>query len=219
MLSPDQDFAEKGSITGINYLASFRTYKQMLSDDPTDPIYKRIFEIYNTSLFGTVPPPRGDFINDAGVYDAELAEFRRGLCREPTTESAKDAETEQVPRSPLPQVPPSPLPQVSSTPPELHVSISMSSTISHAAATTSQVSNVVIVGNASPSPTEIEETPQASKPTKSAQKKKGAKPAKPPGDPSDCDAGDSSTTKKIARRPKPTPVNGPTSTRKLRNRS
>lgn len=208
MLSPDQDFAEKGSITGTNYLASFRTYKQMLSDDPTDPIYKRIFEIYNASLFGTMPPPRGDFIDDAGVYDAELAEFRRGLCRGPTTESAKDTETEQVLHSPLPQVP--------STPPELHVSISMSSTISHAAATTSQVSNVVIVGNAPPSPTEIEATPQASKPTKSAQKKKGAKPVKSPGDPSDCDAGDA--TKKIAQRPKPTPVNGP-STRKLRNRS
>jgi hypothetical protein len=213
MLSPDQDFAEKGSIIGINYLASFRTYKRMLSDsdESTDPIYRRIFGIYNASLFGTAPPPKNDFIDDAGVYDAELEEFRRGLCREHTTEGDTDAETGQVPRSPSPQVP--------STPPELHVSISMSSTISHAAATTSQVSNIIIVGNTSPSPTEIEEISQASKPKKSPREKKGAKPAKTIAGPSDCDAGDPPATKKVSRRPKPTPVNRPTSPRKLRNRA
>ncbi|KAF9783984.1 hypothetical protein BJ322DRAFT_988718, partial [Thelephora terrestris] len=74
ILSPDTDFAPRGNVTGINYLESFREYKKILSSDPLDPTYQRIFTIFNTSLFGVTATPRADFVLDTSDYNAELRE-------------------------------------------------------------------------------------------------------------------------------------------------
>jgi len=132
--SPDTDFAPKGNVTRINYLESFREYKRMLSPNPPDPMYERIFSIFNASLFGATTTPQTEFILDTGDYNAELMEFNEQLA----AERIGDAAAADLP---LPSLPPAP-----SSSPEPHVSVSVTSNVSHVTTAVNVVtSNVALI--------------------------------------------------------------------------
>ena len=146
MLSPDEDFSQAGVNSGIQYAESFKVYKEMLSRDPEDPTFKRIFSHFNASLFSKAPTTSGRVVVDDGNYDIELEQFRNALLADPPVEDVISAGGGKT----------SPLPSTSvtgagtngtspSTPPLQpdHVSISVTSHISHTIAASSQVSNIV----------------------------------------------------------------------------
>ena len=150
ILSPDTDFAPRGNVTEVNYLESFWEYKKILSTDPSVPTYQRIFTIFNTSLFGMTATPRAYFILDTGDYDAELREFNEWLAAE------KRGDTETVDLSP-------PSPPAPSSPPESHISVSVTSNISLVTAAVNVVtSNITLV----PTDENIETLPLAMNVTK-----------------------------------------------------
>ena len=155
-MSPDTDFALRGNVTGVNYLESFWEYKKILSTDPSDPTYQRIFMIFNTSLFGVTATPRADFILDTGDYDAELREFNEQLAAE------KRGDTETADLSP-------PSPPAPSSPPESHISVSVTSSVSLVTAAVNVVtSNIALV----PTDENIETLPPAMNVTKAPTRKK-----------------------------------------------
>ena len=158
-MSPDTDFAPRGNVTGINYLESFREYKRLLSANPSDPTYQRIFTIFNTSLFSVTATPRTNFILDTGNYDAELREFNERLAAE------EDGGTETTDLSP-------PSPPAPSSPTESHISVSVTSNVSLVTTAVNVVtSNIALV----PTDENVEALPPATKVTKAPARKKTPK--------------------------------------------
>jgi hypothetical protein len=202
-LSPDTDFAPRGNVTGINYLESFREYKKILSSDPLDPTYQRIFTIFNTSLFGVTATPRADFVLDTGDYDAELREFNERLA----AEKSGDNETTDLP----PPSPPAP-----SSPPRSQISVSVTSNVSLVTTAVNVVtSNIALVPT---DETAVETLPPAPKVTKPPTKKKAAWGSSTITGPPGHDAEPVAPTKKNpARKAKTTSTEPPT--RSTRSRS
>jgi hypothetical protein len=184
MLSPDEDFSPAGAKSGIMYAESFRSYKKILSDNPDSPMYKRIFEHFDTALFAPESASSTTILVDDGNYDAEIAQFMSGLLKDPVVAdppvagvSEAEAGADETLAHPLPPVP------VQS---ESHVSIAVTSHISHTIAASSQISNIVHSSvTLSPeheeiSPPSIEEvSPPSKEKGRPAPRKKGGKALKP----------------------------------------
>jgi len=226
LLSPDEDFSTAGVNSGIKYATSFEKYKEMLSEDPDSRTFKRIFSEFDASLFGVEPTLSNDFVVDDGDYDSEVENFKNGLHAETIVdvevedfenglhaETIADAEVDE-PTFPLP---PLPTPPVRS---DRHVSISVTSHVSHTVATSSQVSSVINSGPTPPPECEVEEDPPPRKKDTRPQptKKKEIKVSKPTTTTPKADTDTAPTRRKQAARPaKTAPVEPPT--RVLRNHS
>ena len=91
MLSPDNEFSKSGAKSGIKYSDSFEKYKWMLTKDLDPSVLKGIFAEFNSSLFGTAPPPSDDFVPDDGDYDSELEQFRNKLRTDSPVEGIADS--------------------------------------------------------------------------------------------------------------------------------
>ena len=216
-MSPDEDFSQAGFSSGINYTESFEKYKEMLTEERDSSMYTRIFEEFNRSLFNTTPPRSDDVIADDGDYDSELEAFRN------------ETRTDSLPEGIVIGVgakktsPPSSLP-TSPIQPDHHVSISVTSHVSHTIAASSQVSNIINSSVTLPPEHEVTETPPSPlKATRPAPKKKGSKSSKlttATTTTSDADANATSVTlqKRGTRRTKVTPAELP-SGRVLRDRT
>ena len=210
MLSPDEDFSQIGVNSGIKYAESFKTYKEILTADRDSPTFERIFSEFNTSLFGTAPPLSGDLVADDGDYDSELEKFRNELRAGSPIDDVADVRTGKA-------SPPSlPIPSVQ---PDHHVSISVTSHVSHTITASPQVSNVVNNSVILPSEREVDNPPPSPpKATRPTARKKGSKSSKPTEvttataetDPA------STTLKKRSQRAKAMPVETTTRTRSSR---
>lgn len=107
----------------------------MLTEDPDSHMYKRIFSEFNASVFGTAPTLKDDLIINDGNYDSEVKRFKRDTHADSPVEDIADVGTDNAPSV-----------LSSLTPPlqsEHHVSVSVTSHISHTVTGSSQVSNVV----------------------------------------------------------------------------
>ena len=135
LLSPDEDFSQAGSNSGIMYAKSFKKYKEMLTEDPGSRMYTRIFSEFNASLFGTAPTLSNDFVVDDGDYDSEVERFKRDTRAESPVEDAPNMEIDETT-----SILSSPAQSHQS---DHHVSVSVVSRVSHTIASSSQVSNVV----------------------------------------------------------------------------
>lgn len=165
----------------------------MLSD-ANSPVYKRILSEFSEALFGTAPPISNEFIADDGDYASELEDFNNGLLADSPAEGVVDvgANRESSP----------------STPPALpleHVSISVTSNISHTIAGSSQVSNVVNASIVLPSEHEVEEPPPP-KPRAVPRKKTSKSVKSTPDDNADnaCAKNTRATRSKVAAADRPT---------------
>ena len=163
-MSPDTDFSQVGAASGIKYADSFAAYKEMIVKDRDSPMYQRIFQEFNTCLFGTAPTPRNDIAPDTGNYESEIEQFINELHED--TSMVLDVTDLGAPPPPL------------SNPPALqsdhHVSVSVTSHVSHAVATSSHMTNVINT-NTAPSP-EPETPPSLPKASRPRPKKKGTNP-------------------------------------------
>ena len=180
----------------------------MLTEDPDSRVYKRIFSKFNTALFGVEPTPGNDFVIDDGDYDSEVENFKKGLRAEDTTNLEIDEFTSPTPSPPTPTVQS-----------DHHVSISVTSHVSHTVAASSQVSNIVTSGPAPPPESEAKEaSPPRQKGPRPVAKKKDPKASNPttttPQDNTDTAP---TRSKKATRSVKTTPVEP--SSRVLRNRT
>ena len=107
----------------------------MLTEDPDSRMYKRIFSEFNASVFGTAPTLKDNLIIDDGDYDSEVERFKRDTRADSPVEDIADVGTDNAPSV-----------LSSLTPPlqsEHHVSVSVTSHVSHTVAGSSQVSNIV----------------------------------------------------------------------------
>jgi hypothetical protein len=184
MLSPDEDFSPAGAKSGIMYAESFKSYKKILSDNPNSPMYERIYAHFNTALFALESASSPTLLVDNGNYDTEIAQFNNELLMDPAVAgppvagvTKAEAGADETLAHPLPSVP------IQS---ESHVSIAVTSHISHTIAASSQISNIVHSSvTLSPeqeeiSPPSIKEVPPPSKEKgRPAPRKKGAKASKP----------------------------------------
>ena len=134
MLSLDEDFSAAGAKSRIKYDKSFLKYKEMLTEDPDSRMYKRIIAEFNTSIFGTAPVLKNNFVVDDGDYNLEVEQFKRDIHTDPPV---KDVANVQIN---TPSALPPPTPPLQS---EYHVSVSITSHVSHTIAASSQVLNVV----------------------------------------------------------------------------
>jgi hypothetical protein len=180
-VSPDEDFSPTGSISGIQYFESFKKYKEMLTDQPDSPVFKRIFSKFNTALFGTTPSASDKFVADDGDYNSELEQFRAELLEEEEVDAL--SEPPIVPECP---VLPEPLILPTTTAPQLpaqaesQISISVTSQVLTNFVGASQVSNIV-GSNVNLPPPESERVSPLPSPIvadQPAQKKKGARSKK-----------------------------------------
>ena len=213
MLSPDNEFSKSGAKSGIKYSESFKKYKEMLTDDRDPPMLERIFAKFNSSLFGTAPPPGDDFIPDDGNYDSELEQFRNELRADSPVEGVANGGQTRTP-------PPSSLP-TSPIQPDRHVSISVTSHLSHTIAMSPQLSNIINSSIGLPPEREDNEAPPSPpKVPRPAAKKKGGKSTKSTTETTipDVGTGTTSTKQKRARKTRATPVE-PTTGRVLRERT
>ena len=217
MLSPDEDFSQTGVQSGIKYAESFKKYKEMLTGDVNSSTFKRVFSEFNAHLFGKVPTLRNDLIADDGDYDSEVEQFMNELLTDSPVNAVTDAEANKTP-------PPSSLP-ISPLRSNHHVSISVTSHVSHTVAASSQVSNIVSSSIAlSPEP-EVGEiyppNPEATQPpVRPTARKKSAKLSKPTATDSDADANTAPNPRKKSNwQAKPAARSGEHSTRALRSRT
>jgi len=167
MLSPDQEFQEKGSTTEIDYQHAFIKYKGLLSENT--PQMNGVLSHYTQELFNpqrkkTIRPPS----SATSAVDSEIDQLRRKMYG-----NATDSVTKEVP-PPLPRKssvqpedhsPPAP---ASPTQSERHVSISITSSVSQTLTASSRVSNTT---NDPPTPEHDDERPP------SPQKPKASRPA------------------------------------------
>jgi len=168
LISPDEDFSQAGATSGIEYSKSCLQYKQLLIKKRETPTYKRIFAEFDAALFGKARALSNEFVADDGNYDSEVERFNQELEEEEVAEASPEP-----PSIPLPSTP-TPPPQS-----EHHVSISVTSSVSHTIAASSHMSTTV---NATPPPAEREATessPPVQKTARPNPKKKGGKLAKP----------------------------------------
>jgi len=187
----------------------------MLTENPDSRPFKRIFLRFDTSLFGVEPTLSNDFVVDDGDYDSEVEAFKNGLHAEGAT-NASDASDVEVDEPTFPPPPP-PTPLLRS---DHHVSISVTSHVSHTVAASSQVSNVVNSGPTPPPEREVEEAPLPIKKVIRSQptKKKVTKASKPTTTTPEANTETAPTrSKQAARLAKAAPVEP--STRVLRNHS
>jgi hypothetical protein len=175
MLSPDKDFSPAGAKSGIMYAESFRSYKKILSDNPDSPMYKRIFEHFDTALFTPESTSSTTILVDDGNYDTEIAQFMSGLLKDPVIAdppvagvSEAEAGADETLAHLLPPVP------VQS---ESHVSIAVTSHISHTITASSQISNI-IHSSVTLSPEHKEISPPSKENGQPAPRKKGGKALK-----------------------------------------
>ena len=144
----------------------------MLTEDHDSPTFKRIFAEFNTSLFGTAPPRSDNLIADDGDYESELKQFRNELRADPFTEGVVDVGAKKT-------TPPCSLP-VSPIQTDHHVSISVTSHVSHTITTSSQVSTVINSSIALLPECEVSEVPPSPpKVVRPVPKKNGSRPSKP----------------------------------------
>lgn len=131
-MSPDKEFQELGHKSGIDYGKSFIGYKGFLSDNT--PEMKGIISFYNQELFGhqSKKPVRSATTQSAAIDDA-LDQLRRGLYGK-TADSVAEGLSAQLQDKNTP-APASP------TQSERHVSISVTSSISHSVTASSRISN------------------------------------------------------------------------------
>jgi len=182
LISPDEDFSKVGAKTGIGYPESFHAYKKMLTDDPEDDMYKRIYSIFNASLFGIAPTVNDNLVVDNSNYDSEIEEFKQRLrATDSPAEDVTDTGVDEV-SGPSPSRP-MPPPQ-----PDHRVSILVASNVSHTVTTSSQVSHVVnssvsippehgVIEDSPPSPQDPPSSPPppALKAVRPVARKKGGK--------------------------------------------
>lgn len=172
MLSPDEDFSQTGANSGIKYAESFKKYKEMLTEHPESPTFKRIFSEFNVAVFGTIPTPSDDLVAGDSDYDSELEQFKNGLLEDSPIQAVGDVEVNETFS---PSLSPAPTPQ-----PEGRISVSVVSHVSHTIAATSQVSNVISSNVSLPSGEHgvSDTSPPVPKAARPAPKKKGAKLSK-----------------------------------------
>jgi hypothetical protein len=151
LVSPDIDFSPTGAKSGIKYTESFLKYKEMLSKDPSSPVYKRIFSKINTSIFGLGPLVSKAQVAEDGGYESEIEQFNAELLADSPDEAVSDDNTLTLaspsqpiaklltPEPPVQLIPAPGLPVL----PERHVSISVTSQVSTNSVGASQVSNIV----------------------------------------------------------------------------
>lgn len=204
------DFSQSGATSGINYVNSFRTYKEMLSKDPESSMYQRIFSEFNNSLFGTTPVLSNNFVADNGDYDSELERFKDEVESTSPTKVADKARANEFPPS-LPVLPPQS---------DHHISISVTSNVLHTTAMSSQVSNIISSAIAPPQePEAVIENPPPRQKARPAPKKKGGKSLKSIVVTPNADADAFSTPKnEVNQQAESTPTVEPP-TRALRSRS
>ena len=221
MLSPDEDFSAAGAKSGIKYDKSFLKYKEMLTEDPDSHVYKRIIAKFNASIFGTAPVLKNNFVINDGDYDSEVEQFKRDIRADPPVEDVADV------RINTPSALPPPTPPLQS---EHHVSVSVTSHVSHTVAASSQVLNVVNSTISLPPGQEIggssiqttdppiqQASPPIEKAPRPVLKKKGPKSSKLAATVLDPDTGAPGTRSKKAARQADSTVAGPP-TRTLRKR-
>ena len=144
----------------------------MLTENPESAMYKRIFSKFNTSLFGTISTTNNDFVTDDGDYESELEQFKNDVLIGPPVEDVIDTGADTVSLG---------SPSVSPVPSDHGVSISITSSVSHTTAESSQVSNTVNITLPANSEVEETETPPPNPPRKLSRplpKKTGAKSSK-----------------------------------------
>lgn len=205
MLSPDEDFSQTGASSGINYAGSFKNYRDMLTENPENPTYKRIFSEFNTAVFGTpAPTPNDGLVVEDGDYDSELEEFRNALLADTTIDGTTDVGANETSSCPSPILP---IQQDS------HVAVSVTSHVSQTVAAASQVSNTVNSSVALlPGECEVMEVPSPiPKAARPLPKKKGGKPTKGATSKSNTTAGSTSN------KPETGPANPPTRSLRKRN--
>lgn len=227
-MSPDQDFSQTGANSGIDYAGAFKKYKEMLTEDPDDPVYKRIFSEFNAALFGTSPTFSNDLVVDDGDYDSEIERFKNDLREEATANTETD------------KTPPIPSPLTVPLPSDPYVSISVTSHVSRTIAASSQVSNVInhsaplplerevseapppereVMEAPSPGPADEVEAPpkpQRPKPRKPTKSSKASKSTPTTSDPGADAASTSTRTKRTTKQATASPTEP---TRVLRNRA
>jgi hypothetical protein len=176
MLSPDEDFSPAGAKSGIMYAESFKSYKKILSDNSNSPMYERIFVHFNTALFAPESASSSTLLVDNSNYDTEIAQFNNDLLMDPAVAgppvagvTKAEAGADETLAHPLPSVP------IQS---ESHVSIAVTSHISHTIAASSQISNIVH-SSVTLSPEQEEISPPSKEKGQPAPRKKGAKASKP----------------------------------------
>ena len=107
----------------------------MLTEDPDSHMYKRIFSEFNALVFGTAPTLKDDLIIDDGDYDSEVERFKGDTRADSPVEDIADVGTDNAPSVLSSLTPPLQL--------EHHVSVSVTSHVSHTVAGSSQVSNII----------------------------------------------------------------------------
>ena len=98
--------------------------------DPNSAVFKRIYSLFNDSLFGTVSARSENLIAEDGNYDDELEQFNAELFADPPVEEALPllADLHLQPLSELDGV--EPTPEFPTAQSEHHVSISVTSRVS-----------------------------------------------------------------------------------------
>ena len=188
-MSPDQDFQDKGLISGIAYKDVYNIYKGVLSDNTDDPTIQRIFSVFNEGLFGpnptdaTTPTPTNDELN------LEVERFKRALFANTSDNHVIDpVETSTPPSAPgSPTQSEDPIHSTPASPIEMErpISIAVTSNVSHTVITSSQISHttnssVIPVAHESDIEEDSPPVPKVTRPR--AKPKKGPKlPTPPPG--------------------------------------
>jgi hypothetical protein len=218
-LSPDQEFSPKGVISGIEYKASFIEYKAYLGEDTTT--VNGIIAYYNQELFGLQsrkPTRSASSATTSHAIHSALDQLRRDTA---------DPVAEEVPPPPSPRKSPVqpednsiPAP-TSPTRSEHHVSISITSNVSHTVTASSRVSNTTGNDN-SPAPEyDTEEgspppSPKAPKPTRNKKASKRSKTTNTPS--SDLVDAPATTKKQNSTKQEKAPPKAASSGRSLRTR-
>jgi hypothetical protein len=222
LVSPDQDFQDKGLISGITYKDVYNIYKGVLSDNTDNPTIQRIFSAFHEGLFGpkptddTTPTPTNDELN------LEVEKFKRALFANTSDNRVVDpVETSIPPLAPgSPTQSEDPIHSTPASPIEMErpISIAVTSNVSHTFITSSQIShttnsNIIPVAPESDVEEDSQPVPKVVRPR--AKQKKGPKlPTPPPGLDSEDEA---PATKKPAKKAsKAASVTAPN--RVLRNR-
>ena len=85
LLSPDPEFSQVGTVTQVNYLKAFRSYRDTIVGEAGTPVYKAIISTFNILLFGRdfVPVQVNASHGGDGESEDEMEQYRLMLRQDP----------------------------------------------------------------------------------------------------------------------------------------
>ena len=177
MLSPDQEFQEKGGTTEIDYQHAFINYKKLLSEGT--PQMNGIISYYTQEVFNHQPKkPLRPTSSATSAVDSEFAQFRRNLYGNATDPVTKEVPPPHLPRKssaqPEDHSAPAPASPIQS---EHHVSVSITSSVSQTVTASSRVSTTTNNPTTPEHDAEESPPPPKTKASRPAPKTKASRPA------------------------------------------